>query len=72
MCKENGVPEAIHIDDDVKKYVFDEFWTWKSGDVITNHMVESLGFYFMKFDTAEEMHSIAVDGYNKIYAIMKK
>lgn len=72
MCKENGVPEAIHIDDDVKKYVFDEFWTWKSGDVITNHMVESLGFYFMKFETAEEMHSIAVDGYNKIYAIMKR
>lgn len=71
MCKENGVPESIHIDDDIKKYVFDEFWTWKDGDIIRNHMTESLGFYFMKFNTAEEMHNIMINCYDKIHVKMK-
>ena len=71
MCKKNGLPIGVHIDKDLRHYVFDEFWTWKPGDIITNYMTESLGFYFMKFSSQQEMYDILVNGYDKIYAIMQ-
>ena len=71
MCRRNGMVKGIHVDESIRKYIFDEFMTWKKGDIIENHLSESLGFYFMKFDSKEEMDHIMLDRYDDIYAIME-
>lgn len=71
MCKRNGIVEDVHIDEDIRKYVFEEFMTWTKNQIINNCDTESLGFYFMRFDSAEKMKEIMIDRYDDIYAIMK-
>lgn len=71
MCKKNGIVQGVHVDESLKKYIYDEFMMWKKGQVITNHLSESLGFYFMSFNSKEEMDDVMLNHYNDIYAIQE-
>ena len=70
MCKKNGCVCDISVAEALKKYIFDEFITWKKGEIINNHLEEAIGFYFMKFDSREEMNHIMINRYDDIVAIM--
>lgn len=72
MCKREGVVKGIHVDEDLKPYIFDEFMTYEQGQEIHNHLNESLGFYFMKFKSEKEMNHIMIDRYDGISATMEE
>lgn len=71
MADRNGIVKTVGIDDSIKKYVYDECMLWKSGQVVKNYQSEPLGFYFMKFDSMEEMHKIMIDNYDKVFIYME-
>ena len=71
MCKKNGIVKGVYVDEKLKKYIYDDFMIWKKGQVITNHLSESLGFYFMSFNSKEEMEDVMLNHYNDIYAIQE-
>ena len=72
MCKTEGTVKGIKVADDLRPFLFDEFMIYEPGQMITNHLTESLGFYFFKFRSREEMNHIMIDRYNDINAIMEE
>lgn len=71
MSPQDGTVRDVVVDDDVRKYIFDDFLMWEKGQTISNHAQESLGFYFMKFDSREEMERIMLDRYGGIRVVMQ-
>jgi biotin carboxylase len=72
LANQNGEIESIHIPEEYKKYVFDEFYLRKVGDTITHYESEPIGFLFMMFKSAEEMKSTLVENYRNDLIIVRK
>ncbi len=72
IAKENGIYKGVHLTKEFSDHVYDEWMLQKPGYVIKNHMSDPLGFYFLKFDNAEEMHRVIVDHYNDVWIEVEK
>lgn len=71
LANKNGIVKNIKVDNSLDQYIFDECLLYRPGQLITNYSSEPLGFYFMKFNTMEEMHRIMLDNYQKISVCME-
>lgn len=63
LATDNGIIDSIDIPNDYRKYIFDEFYLKKPGDLITHFDSEPIGFLFMMFRTHEEMKKVLVEEY---------
>ncbi len=63
LAEGNGVIRKITISAKYDKYCYDTCILKKEGDEITNYLSEPVGFLFMMFPTAEEMHRVLVEEY---------
>lgn len=63
LAKSNGMIESIEIPKSYKKFIFDEFMLLQPGDEICNYKSEPIGFLFMMFSSADEMHRILIEQY---------
>lgn len=72
MAGKNGHIKNVTMDSAVQKYIFDQCMLWEKGQEIKNYQSEPLGFYFMKFESMEEMHHVMLGEYDKIVVEMEE
>jgi hypothetical protein len=58
MSDRNGTICNVHISDEIKPYLFDSIFWWKTGDVIDNYLLQKVGVVFLKYDSRSEMLEI--------------
>ena len=58
MSDRNGTICNVHISDEIKPYLFDSIFWWKTGDVIDNYLLQKVGVVFLKYDSMSEMLEI--------------
>lgn len=63
MADTEGKIKQIKIPESYSKYVFEQFFVHKEGDVITDHKKDPVGFLFMMFSGQEEMKSVLTEQY---------
>lgn len=63
LAEKNGIIEDIRIPHKYQKYLVDEFFLRKTGDVIENYMTQPIGFMFFMFSSSEEMKRVLIDQY---------
>ena len=71
MAPRDGVIKDVIVNDLVQKYIFDDFKLWEKGQMVQNHLQETLGFFFMKFDSREQMNRIMLDNYDGVSTLME-
>jgi hypothetical protein len=55
MARQQGVVEAIDIDESIKKKIIDHLMFWQTGDTVDDHLVHKFGILFMEFATPDEL-----------------
>ncbi len=58
MSTNDGIIKAVTISDEIKKYIYDEIFWWKQGDIINNFMIQKVGIVFLKFNSMKQMLNI--------------
>jgi biotin carboxylase len=55
MGYKNGIIKTVVFADEIKSNIYDQLMWWKSGDFISNYLLEKLGVIFFRFDSMDEM-----------------
>lgn len=63
LAEKNGIIEDIRIPHKYQKYLVDEFFLKKTGDIIENYTTQPIGFMFFMFSSSEEMKRVLIDQY---------
>ncbi|MCU7835952.1 MAG: hypothetical protein KZQ83_11970 [gamma proteobacterium symbiont of Taylorina sp.] len=58
MSNKNGIIADVTISEEVRKYIYDSLFWWKSGDIIDNYLSQKVGVVFLQFDSMDEMLDI--------------
>ena len=72
MANENGVIDKINVPDEYRKYIYNEYWLLREGDIVTTHLKEPVGFLFMMFSSRKEMEDVLISKYRNDFVSMKE
>lgn len=64
LANKNGRIKDIIIPEKYQKYLYEQFFLRKKGDVISDYKKEPVGFLFMMFADEEEMKNILINEYS--------
>ena len=63
LANRNGIIEKIDIPKKYKKYIFEQFFLRKVGDIIEDYKKEPIGFLFMMFADETQMLETLIENY---------
>jgi len=66
VAAKNGTYRKLIVPDDIRKHVYLERVLHTPGYVIDNHGSDPVGFLFLNFDSAEDMHRVMVEEYDRV------
>lgn len=67
----NGIVKDVIVDEEVKKYIFDQIQLYEKGHVVTNYLTDTLGILFFQFGSEQEMKKIMLEYYDRIRVEME-
>lgn len=59
MAGKNGRIKGIHIDNELRKHIYKEYYWYENGEEVTDYLYERWGIVLFEYDTEQEMMTVA-------------
>lgn len=69
MAGRNGRIRGVHIDEELRKHIYNEYYWYEEGECVTDYLYERWGIILFEYDTQQEMME-TVRSINKMARIL--